>query len=62
MSKPRYVAKEHKYNKNNEREQFDKYLNEMTRNGYRLTQFQIYNHAGEMKVFSLLELEMDKDE
>lgn len=56
MSKPRYVAKEHKYNNEHERGLFDKYLNEMANNGYKLTQFNIYNNAGVMKVFSLMEL------
>lgn len=56
MSKPRYVAKEHKYNNEHERELFDKYLNEMANNGYKLIQFNIYNNAGTMKVFSLMEL------
>lgn len=56
MSKPRYVAKEHKYNNEYERGLFDKYLNEMANNGYKLIQFNIYNNAGIMKVFSLMEL------
>ena len=61
MSKPRYVAKEHKYNNERERGLFDKYLNEMANNGYKLTQFNIYNNAGTMKVFSLMELKGDEE-
>lgn len=61
MSKPRYVAKEHKYNNESERGLFDKYLNEMANNGYKLTQFNIYNNAGVMKVFSLMELIRDDE-
>lgn len=55
-AKPKYVSKEHKYHTDDDINLFDKYINNMADNGYKLIEFSIYNKCGIYRVFSLMEL------